>query len=88
MYPRGEAADEGCHAQPVWRQAPFKLPEGWVCRAVLRRGGSLLHLLLLPGEEGVGWGAMSMMAVTISEEKGEGSVREEKESREEGYDGC
>lgn len=55
--------------------------------AALRGGGSVLCLLLLPGEVAAGWGATSRMVVTISEEKGKGSVKGTKEGREE-CDGC
>jgi len=59
-----------------------------VNRAVLRGEGSVLCLLLLPGEVVADWGAMLRMVVTFSEDKGKGSVRGPKDSREEGCDSC
>lgn len=56
--------------------------------AVLSGEGSVICLLLLPGEVAPGWGATPRMVVTISGEKGKGCVRGPKDRREEGCDGC
>lgn len=56
--------------------------------AVLTGGGSILRLLLLPGEVAAGWAATPRTVVTIREAKGKGFIRGPKESREEECEGC